>query len=65
MLDGLRRAWWYSRYDIARFHPAKLRAEQGVNEVLEQHLDDACDQLKPSTPEEALCSIEDTLSQIF
>jgi RNA polymerase sigma factor FliA len=65
IIDGLRRAGWYSRYDVARFRASKLlRAEQRVNEVLEQHLEDAGDQLTPSTPEDALRSIEDTLSQI-
>jgi RNA polymerase sigma factor for flagellar operon FliA len=64
MLDGLRRAGWYSRYDIARFHAARLRAEQGVNELLEARSSDTGHQAKPTNADEVLRSIEDTLSQI-
>lgn len=65
MLDGLRRAGWYSRYDIARFNAAKLRAERAVNELMQSELETATSPPQPAAGKAAiLASIEDTLSQI-
>jgi RNA polymerase sigma factor for flagellar operon FliA len=66
MLDGLRSTGSYSRYDTARFNTVeKLRADQRVNELLEEKL-----RSEGASPEETagvaatLESIAETLAQI-
>lgn len=79
MLDEIRRAGWYSRYDVARFREANrraasavatsvdaaaVRADAAVNDILQTELDEDGPAATPQSPAAALEQIADTLSTI-